>query len=148
MRRLRLRIAVGVVALCALLASHAQPVLAVAVPAGEISTSATPARVTSGHGTTRSGTIAPVGPTVEVHVKAAAYPSSDRVRAAARYLARRAGTKAFAVIDSHGRLAGVDMHRRFHSASVVKSMLLVAYLQMLADERRSVDRPARRCFIR
>jgi hypothetical protein len=60
------------------------------------------------------------------------YPSARRLTAAKRFLATRAGTKAFAVIDSRGRLLGVHIHRRFHSASVVKSMLLVAYLRMLA----------------
>ncbi|HTU80187.1 MAG TPA: hypothetical protein VMF09_15655 [Solirubrobacteraceae bacterium] len=80
-----------------------------------------------------------VGPSVEVLVEAPAYPSSQRVSAATRYLAGRAGTKAFAVIDSDGRLLGVKVHRRFHSASVVKSMLLVAYLQMLADQHRSLE---------
>lgn len=63
--------------------------------------------------------------------------------AASRYLADRAGTKAFAVIDDRGRLAGVRVHQRFHSASVVKSMLLVAYLQMLARRHRPLDRGGR-----
>jgi hypothetical protein len=71
------------------------------------------------------------------------YPSRRRVGAAARFLAGRAGTKAFAVIDTHGRLEGVDVDRRFHSASVVKSMLLVAYLRMLAARHRSLDAAAR-----
>jgi hypothetical protein len=66
----------------------------------------------------------------------AAYPSPARVAAAAHYLARRRGTKAFAVVDSRGKLAGRHVHLRFHSASTVKSMLLVAYLQMVAAERR------------
>src|SRR5207245_2726268 len=78
-------------------------------------------------------------PTIEVDVELPAYPSSPRVIAAARYLAARAGANAFAVIDDHGRLAGVDVHRRYHSASIVKSMLLVAYLRMLADQSRPLD---------
>jgi hypothetical protein len=61
------------------------------------------------------------------------------VIAAAHYLSTRIGTDAFAVIDDRGRLAGVDVHRRYHSASTVKSMLLVAYLRMLARERRGLD---------
>jgi hypothetical protein len=65
-----------------------------------------------------------------------AYPSAERIAAAARYLARRRGTKAFAVVDSRGKLAGRHVHLRFHSASTVKSMLLVAYLQMVATEKR------------
>jgi hypothetical protein len=78
-------------------------------------------------------------PTIEVDVELPAYPASLRVIAAAGYLAGRAGGNAFAVIDDHGRLEGIDVHRRFHSASIVKSMLLVAYLRMLADQRRSLD---------
>jgi hypothetical protein len=80
-----------------------------------------------------------VGRVVEVTVELPVYPASQRVIAAARYLGARAGTNAFAVVDDHGRLAGVSLHRRFHSASVVKSMLLVAYLRMLADRGRSLD---------
>ena len=85
-----------------------------------------------------------VGPPVaDSAVEAPAYPPSSRVGAAARYLAGRAGTKAFAVVDDHGGVAGVQLHRRFHSASVVKSMLLVAYLQMLARQHRSLDSASR-----
>ena len=67
-----------------------------------------------------------------------ASPSSVRVLAAAHYLSTRAGTAAFAVIDDRGRLAGVNVDRRYHSASTVKAMLLVAYLQMLAKRQRSL----------
>jgi hypothetical protein len=80
------------------------------------------------------------GAVLEVTVLLPAYPSADRVSAAARYLARRAGESAFAVVDDHGHVAGLDMYRRFDSASVVKSMLLVAYLQRLAREHRPLDR--------
>jgi Beta-lactamase enzyme family len=79
------------------------------------------------------------GPTVDVIVEPTTYPSSARVIAAADYLAARAGVTAFAVVDDEGKLAGIDLHRRFHSASVVKSMLLVAYLRMLEDQHRSLD---------
>jgi Beta-lactamase enzyme family len=79
------------------------------------------------------------GPTVQVLVEVPAYPSAQRVIAAASYLAGRDGRTAFAVVDDDGRLAGTDLHRRFHSASVVKSMLLVAYLRMLADRHQALD---------
>jgi hypothetical protein len=85
----------------------------------------------------------PIGHTVEVVVQPPPYPSSQRVIAAAHYLAGRAGTAAFAVIDDDDRLAGVNVHARFHSASVVKSMLLVAYLRMLAEQHRSLDATGR-----
>lgn len=67
------------------------------------------------------------------------YPSATRVRAAERYVARRAGRKAFAVDDDRGDVEGLDIHSRFHSASVVKSMLLVAYLRMVARAHRPLD---------
>jgi hypothetical protein len=70
---------------------------------------------------------------------APAYPSAPRMRAASRFLRRRAGRKSFAVVDDRGRLAGYHVHSRFHSASVVKSMLLVAYLRKLAAEHRRLD---------
>ena len=79
------------------------------------------------------------GPVVQVTLLLPAYPSAARVFAAARYLARRAGETAFAVVDDHGHLAGRNVYRRFSSASVVKAMLLVAYLQLLAREHRPLD---------
>ncbi len=79
------------------------------------------------------------GPTIAVRIVPPLYPVSRRVVAAARYLSARAGSAAFAVIDDRGRLAGVNLHRRYHSASVVKSMLLVAYLRMLQTQRRPLD---------
>ena len=79
-------------------------------------------------------------PVVAVALEAPAYPSAARVSAAARYLATRAGIAAFAVLDSHGRLSGVNIRRRFHSASIVKAIMLVAYLRMLDAKRRPLDR--------
>ena len=75
--------------------------------------------------------------------RAPRFPASPSVVAAARYLAGRTGVKAFAEIDNRGKLAGVNVHVRFHSASTVKSMLLVAYLRMLAAQGRSLDAGAR-----
>lgn len=71
------------------------------------------------------------------------FPASKNVTAAASYLSTRAGVKAFAVIDNRGKLAGVNVRLRFHSASTVKSMLLVAYLQMLAAEHRGLTDSSR-----
>jgi hypothetical protein len=73
------------------------------------------------------------------HTSPARFPASKSVVAAARYLGTRDGVKAFAVIDNRGKVAGVAVHMRFHSASVVKSMLLVAYLQTLAHDRGGLD---------
>jgi hypothetical protein len=61
----------------------------------------------------------------------AGFPGPGAVGAASRYLGGRAGRTAFAVIDSEGRLSGVHVHWTFVSASVVKAMLLVAYLRRL-----------------
>lgn len=61
----------------------------------------------------------------------AGFPGPGATAAAAGFLARRAGLTAFAVIDSEGRLSGVNMHLTFVSASVVKAMLLVGYLRRL-----------------
>jgi len=47
------------------------------------------------------------------------------------------------VIDDAGKLHGLNVRSRFHSASVVKSMLLVAYLRKLARERRGLDDTSR-----
>jgi hypothetical protein len=80
------------------------------------------------------------GPVVAVALELPAYPSTARVLAAERYLSSRACTCAFAVVDSHGVLTGSDVRRRFHSASIVKAMLLVAYLRMLEEHHRALDR--------
>jgi hypothetical protein len=68
------------------------------------------------------------------------FPGPGAVARASSYLAGRAGRTAFAVIDSEGRLSGVRVHSTFLTASVVKAMLLVAYLRRLdAAGRRHVD---------
>ena len=56
-------------------------------------------------------------------------PTARARRAAFAWAARRAGDVAVAVIDSRGRLYGYREQRPFITASVVKAMLLVAYLR-------------------
>jgi hypothetical protein len=76
-------------------------------------------------------------------VAPAGYPLAPGVGAAARYLRGRRGFTAFAVVDSEGRTSGVHIHRTFVSASVVKAMLLVAYLRKLDREHRGLDSGSR-----
>jgi hypothetical protein len=71
------------------------------------------------------------------------YPNRGSIDRAQRYLAGRAGIKSFAVVTSEGRMYGANVHRRFVSASVVKAMLLVAYLHKLHREHRGLDSQSR-----
>jgi hypothetical protein len=52
-----------------------------------------------------------------------------RIDAARAYAKSRAGTIAFAVVDQRGRLRGYRVHAVAPSASILKAMLLVAYLR-------------------
>ncbi|HEY6397851.1 MAG TPA: hypothetical protein VIX82_10400 [Solirubrobacteraceae bacterium] len=70
----------------------------------------------------------------------AGFPGPKAIARAERYLAGRAGRTAFAVIDSQGRMSGANLHSTFITGSVVKAMLLVAYLRRLdALGQRTVD---------
>lgn len=57
------------------------------------------------------------------------FPGTAAIHKAVSYEAGRIGRTAFAVVDSEGRLHGRNIHETFQSASVVKAMLLVAYLR-------------------
>jgi hypothetical protein len=68
------------------------------------------------------------------------FPGPAAIARAAGYLQSRTGRKAFAVIDTEGRLAGANVHWTFPTASVVKAMLLTAYLRRLhAQGQHTVD---------
>ncbi len=86
-----------------------------------------------------SGTAAPVYQGVGSGTPVAAYPSPGAVAAATRYLDSRAGSTSLAVLNSAGELSGVRLHEHFETASVVKVMMLVAYLQMLNADHRGLD---------
>jgi hypothetical protein len=64
---------------------------------------------------------------------AAAYehPWGKRVAAARTYLRDRLGQVAFAVVDEHGTLRGLRGDVHYRSASLVKAMFLVAYLNRI-----------------
>jgi D-alanyl-D-alanine dipeptidase len=72
-----------------------------------------------------------------------AFPPPAGIRAARAWVRGRAGS-SFALIDSHGRLHGFGPRRRYVSASVVKAMLLVAYLRQLGNRPPS---PAERAVL-
>ena len=59
------------------------------------------------------------------------FPGARAIARAEGYLNSRGGHTAFAVVDSEGRLSGIRIHDRFITGSVVKAMLLVAYLRRL-----------------
>jgi beta-lactamase class A len=80
-------------------------------------------------------------------VAPAGYPGAAAVSAATRYLDRRSGYTAFATVDSEGRISGEHIHRTFVSASVVKAMLLAAYLRELAAEHRGIDSTSRSLLV-
>jgi hypothetical protein len=68
------------------------------------------------------------------------FPGPGAIARAETYLNGRAGHTALAVIDSEGRLSGLRLHSTFITGSVVKAMLLVAYLRRLdARGQHTVD---------
>jgi D-alanyl-D-alanine dipeptidase len=62
---------------------------------------------------------------------AAAIPNRNEVRAAKRYLNDRRGSTSLAIVNSAGRLRGLRPRHTYIGASVVKAMLLVAYLRSI-----------------
>jgi hypothetical protein len=71
-------------------------------------------------------------------IPVAAYPSAGAISAAVRFLDGRAGRTSLAVLDSHGHLGGARLREHFETASVVKVMMLVAFLQMRDAEHRAL----------
>ena len=59
------------------------------------------------------------------------FPGPVAIARAERYLRTRMGRTAVAIVDSEGRLSGVNLNEQFITGSVVKAMLLVAYLRHL-----------------
>jgi hypothetical protein len=76
-------------------------------------------------------------------VPATASPSLAQIAQTKQFFKARKGRRAFAVVDNQGNLAGINVHRRFVSASVVKAMLLVEYLRVLARAGRPVSQADR-----
>lgn len=63
------------------------------------------------------------------------YPWGRRVKAARRYARGRAGAVSFAIVDQRGRIHGFRRGTRYSSASLVKAMLMVAYLRQRSVRR-------------
>lgn len=59
------------------------------------------------------------------------FPDPVAIARAKRYLRTRTGRTALAIVDSEGRVSGVNVNEQFITGSVVKAMLLVAYLRRL-----------------
>ena len=68
------------------------------------------------------------------------FPGPASIARAERYLNSRGGHTALAIVDSEDRLSGIRDHDPFITGSVVKAMLLVAYLRRLdAQGKHRVD---------
>ena len=63
----------------------------------------------------------------------ARFPPVARLRAVQRWLRTRGGTNSWALVDSWGRMHSFAPQRVYVSASVVKAMLLVAYLRGIGN---------------
>jgi len=76
-----------------------------------------------------------------------ALPSSataeDGVASARQFAEDRSGVVSFAFIDAQGRLHGYQPNLRYRSASLVKAMILVAYLRRVSWGRLPLDGPTR-----
>jgi hypothetical protein len=109
-----------------------------AVAAGPLAAGAQPTGVAAS-ATTTTATVAPTSPSHHRSHARPAYPSAARIATAERFLDTRAGHTALAVVDSHGHLSGVREYETFETASLVKAMILVAFLQLRASEHRGLD---------
>jgi hypothetical protein len=67
------------------------------------------------------------------------YPWPQRVAAARQFARHRIGTVSFAIVGEHGHLRGYKPQREFHSASVVKAMLMVSYLRRKSVRHRPLN---------
>lgn len=71
--------------------------------------------------------------TMTRHAFAARFPPAERILAVKRYLSGRSGINSWALIDNWKRLRGFAPRRVYVTASVVKAMLLTAYLRKIGN---------------
>jgi uncharacterized membrane protein YkvA (DUF1232 family) len=71
------------------------------------------------------------------------FPPAPAFEAARSFARARDGQVAFAVVGAHDALHGLDADRAYPSASLVKAMLLVAYLDRLESDDAPLDTAAR-----
>ena len=79
---------------------------------------------------------------------ALAFPGPEAMESARRYLELRKARVSFAVADTRGAIAGFDTRRRYRAASLVKAMVMVAFLNRLdrpptSDERERLQQMVR-----
>lgn len=74
---------------------------------------------------------------------ALAFPTPSALHAARRYAAGRTGRVSFAVTSPTGATSGRALEQPFTSASVVKALILVAYLNRLEEQGRAPTPPER-----
>lgn len=65
-------------------------------------------------------------------------PTASALRRARLFATKRLGLVSFAFVDTSGALSCYRCRVRYHSASVVKVMLLVSYLNRLANENDAI----------
>jgi beta-lactamase family protein len=67
------------------------------------------------------------------------FPGPAAIQAARAFAARRKGRVAFAVADTRGAVVGSAENRPYRSASLIKAMLMVAYLRRLNGEGQGIS---------
>jgi hypothetical protein len=68
------------------------------------------------------------------------YPWDRRAESAGVFSRNRLGRVSWAVVSPDGRVRGRNIHARYYSASVVKAMLMVAYLNQRGVRARPLNR--------
>src|SRR5918999_2258055 len=131
------RTAIGVGLAAAMAAAGVAGAGAVA-PGGQYAGAAYGAYAAASGGESATADGAPAATRSAAQQQPATYPPRSSIRVARAYVRRR-GHASFAVIDSRGRLHGFGARRRYVSGSIVKVMLLVAYLRRLEGR---MPRPA------